>query len=61
MALTVHVALAVLVGLEFHVLEEGLSHRIEVLERLEGRPDGGPSPTARPRPAPAGSVHDEHM
>src|SRR5437773_4227746 len=52
MTLTVDVALPVLVGLEFHVLEEGLGHRIEVLERLEGGPDGGPSPAARPRPAP---------
>src|SRR4029453_14104154 len=35
--LTVDVPRAVLVDFQLHVLEEGLGHRVQVLERLEGR------------------------
>src|SRR5262249_61379034 len=47
-ALSVHLALPVLVGLQLHVLEESLAHRVQVLERLEGRADRRPSTPPRP-------------
>src|SRR5574341_2263592 len=51
-ALAVDVATAVLVSLELHVLEEGLRHRVKVLEGLEGRTHRRAPAPPRPGPAP---------
>src|SRR6266536_1496208 len=49
--LTVDSASAVLVDLQLHVLGDDLGDWIDVLERLEGGPDGGLAAAAGPGPA----------